>query len=65
MATFKVTAQLGKVDLKDLVVSAGSAEAQSDTISLNVDWTNLNKGQLLILLKELEQKIFNLPFPPL
>lgn len=65
MATFKVTAQLGKVDLKDVVVSAGSAEAQSDTISLNVDWTNLNKGQLLILLKELEQKIFNLPFPPL
>lgn len=65
MATAKFTVQLGKVDLKDVAVSAGSAEAQSDTISVNIDYTNASRGQLIHLLEEVQQKILAGPWPPL
>lgn len=65
MPSYKFTVQRGKVDLKDVVVAAGSAEAQSDTISVNMDVTNLTKGEALILLNELEQKVHASPWPPL
>lgn len=65
MATAKFTVQLGKVDLKDVVVAAGTAEAQSETISLNVDFTNMARGQVLWLLDEIQQKILAGPWPPL
>lgn len=63
--TAKFTVQRGKVDLKDVTIGAGSAEAQSDTISLNVDITNLSKGETLILIEELAQKVYASPWPPL
>lgn len=65
MATAKFTVQLGKVDLKDVAVSAGSAEAQSDTISLNVDYTNMSRGDVILLLEEIEAKVLSGPWPPL
>lgn len=65
MATFKVTAQRGKYNLKDVIVAAGAAEAQSDTISLNVDFTNMKKGEMLTLLDSIKQKIHAGKFPPL
>ena len=65
MATFKVTAQRGKYNLKDVVVAAGAAEAQSDTMSLNVDFTNMKKGEALILLDSIKQKIHAGKFPPI
>lgn len=58
MATAKLTVQRGKRDLKDVVVAAGSAEAQSDTMSLNIDSTKLTKGEALLGLEQLRQKIF-------
>lgn len=63
--TAKFTVQRGKVDLKDVTIGAGSGEAQSDTISLNVDVTNLSKGETLILIEELAQKVYASPWPPL
>jgi len=63
MATAKLTIQRGKVDLKDVILTAGSAEAQSDTMSLNIDTTNLSKGEAMMLLDELKQKIFSSPWP--
>ena len=57
MATFKVTAQRGKFNLKDVIVAAGAAEAQSDTISLNVDFTNASKGEILTMIESIKQKI--------
>lgn len=65
MATAKFTVQRGKVDLKDVAVAAGSAEAQSDTISLNIDYTNISRGEILHLIQEIEQKILTGPWPPL
>lgn len=65
MATAKFTIQRGKVDLKDVTIGAGTAEAQSDTISLNIDYTNMTKGDVLMMLDELKQKVFASPFPPL
>ena len=65
MPTFKVTAQRGKYNLKDVIVAAGAAEAQSDTISLNVDFTNMKKGEMLTLLDSIKQKIHAGKFPPL
>jgi hypothetical protein len=63
MATAKLTIQRGKVDLKDVIVSAGVAEAQSDTISVNIDVTSLSKGEAILLLEEVKQKIFASPWP--
>jgi hypothetical protein len=61
MATAKLTIQRGKVDLKDVIVSAGTAEAQSDTISVNIDATALSKGDAILLLEEVKQKILPAP----
>jgi hypothetical protein len=61
----KFTIQRGKVDLKDVVVAAGAAEAQTDTFSLNMDVTNLTKGEAVFLIDELKQKVMQMPWPPL
>lgn len=61
----KFTIQRGKVDLKDVLVAAGAAEAQTDTMSVNIDATNLTKGEAMNMLDEVKQKIFNATWPPL
>lgn len=64
MATqFKFTAQLGKTGMADVTVGAGSAEAQSDTVSVNVDYTKISKREALDLLETIEAKIMSLPWP--
>lgn len=65
MAEYKFTAQRGKIDLKDVAVAAGSAEAQSDTISINLDITALTKGEALIMIDNIRDKIHASPWPPL
>lgn len=65
MATVKFTVQRGKPQLKDVVIAAGTAEAQTDTISLNIDYTNAKKGDVLIMLEAIQQKIIASKFPPL
>ena len=65
MATAKFTIQRGKIELKDVAVEAGAAEAQSDTLSVNVDYTKLTKGDVLFMLDEVKQKIAAGKWPPL
>lgn len=65
MATVKFTMQRGKTALKDVVVAAGSAEAQTDTMSLNVDFTKMTKGDVLIQLDAIRQKIHAGKWPAL
>lgn len=65
MATVKLTKIRGKNNLKDVTVAAGSAEAQSDTISLNIDFTKMTKGDVLNEIELLEQKIFASKWPML
>jgi len=64
-AQYKFTAQRGKNDLKDIVVAAGSAEAQSDTISINIDVTKISKGEALLMIGEITQKIHQGKWPPI
>lgn len=61
----KFTAQRGKVDKKDVTVAAGSAETQSDTISINIDATAISKGEALILIDNIRDAIHASPWPPL
>lgn len=65
MAQYKYTLQRGKTDLKDLTIGAGSAEAQSDTVSINIDVTNMTRGDALMLIEQLEAFILRAPWPPL
>ena len=65
MPTAKLTLQRGGSEEKDVVVAAGSAEAQSDTMSLNIDVTNLRRGEALIMLATIKQRIHAAPtWPP-
>jgi|688.fasta_scaffold2130822_1 hypothetical protein len=63
MAQVKLTIQRGKNTLKDIAVTAGTAEAQSDTMSLNIDVTKISKGDALMMIEALEQKIFASKWP--
>ncbi|KAL5684568.1 hypothetical protein EMGR_006007 [Emarellia grisea] len=63
MAQVKLTIQRGKNTLKDITVAAGTAEAQSDTMSLNIDFTKISKGDALMMIEALEQKIFASKWP--
>jgi hypothetical protein len=65
MATYKFTAQRGKTDLKDVAVAAGTAEAQSDTVSINLDVTNMTRGDALMLVETLKGAILRAAWPPL
>lgn len=65
MATVKLTVARGKTQLKDVAVVAGVAEAQSDTMSLNIDHTKLTKGDALNQIDALKQKIFASKWPML
>jgi hypothetical protein len=65
MPTARFTIQLGRVDLRDVTVATGSAEAQSETMSLNIDYTNMARGQVLLLLQEISARIHSGPWPPL
>ncbi len=65
MATAKFTVQRGKVNLQDVAVAVGSAEAQQETISLNVDYNVISKGEVLILIDAIKAKIHAGVWPPL
>ncbi|WP_226019520.1 hypothetical protein [Novosphingobium sp. FKTRR1] len=64
-AQYKFTLQRGKTDLKDVTIAAGSAEAQSDTVSVNIDVTSMNRMDALMLLEAIENYILRAPWPPL
>lgn len=65
MATVKLTVQRGARDENGVIVAAGAAEAQSDTMSLNIDLTNLRRGEALMMLEALKMKIHGSPtWPP-
>jgi hypothetical protein len=52
--TGKLTIQRGTSNNPaSVVLEAGSAEAQSDTISVNIDATNLSRGEAVVMLEDL------------
>jgi hypothetical protein len=65
MATVSLTVKRGGRAEKDVAIGAGSAEAQSDTMTLNIDLTNLRRGEALIMIEALKMKIHGAPsWPP-
>ncbi len=65
MAQVKYTVQRGKADLKAVAVAAGSAEAQTDTITVNIDATKLTKGEAIAMIDAIGRKIHAGKWPPL
>lgn len=61
----KLTAKRGDNTLKSVTVAAGAAEAQSDTMSLNLDVTKMTKGDALVQLDAIRAKIHAGKWPPL
>lgn len=65
MAQYKYTAQYGALDRGDIAVVAGDAEAQSDTISVNIDHTNMGRAEAVHAIEKIKAKILAEPWPPL
>lgn len=65
MATAKFTIQRGKPRLQDVTLAAGTAEAQTDTISVNIDYTKLTKAEACHALESVKNKISRGKWPPL
>lgn len=61
--TAKFTAVRGKPDRADIVISAGTAEAVHDAISVNIDGDKMSKGEALILLDNIRASIFAAKWP--
>jgi hypothetical protein len=65
MATVSLTVKRGGRAEKDVAIGAGTAEAQSDTMTLNIDITNLRRGEAIIMLEALMMRIHGAPtWPP-
>jgi hypothetical protein len=65
MSTVSLTVKRGGREPKDVAVGAGSAEAQSDTMTLNIDRTDLTRGEALMMVEALRAKIHAAPsWPP-
>jgi len=62
----KFTAQRGKANNPaQVTVAAGTSEAQSDTIGLNADVTNLSKGEFLTMIDDVKARIEKGLWPPI
>lgn len=62
MAQFKLSIKRGQ-KAPDVVRAAGAVIAGSDAIELNIDYTNMNRIDLLIMLGELRKQIITKGFP--
>lgn len=62
MATMKLTWKRGQ-RAQHVVKAAGSAIAGSDAIEVNIDVTNMTKGQALAGLDYIKQQVFEKGFP--
>lgn len=61
----KFTGQYGKKDKGEIAIGAGDAEAQSDTISVNIDQTAMGKAEALHLIDKIRDAIHAAQWPPL
>lgn len=65
MAQWKYTIKRGINAGGVAAVAAGSAEAQSDTISLNMDITAMSRGEAVQLIDKLKDAVLSNSWPPL
>lgn len=59
----KLTVSLGGANLKDVAVSAGTVTTNGDTLELNIDQSKMRKGDCLLLLDKLRDKVFASKWP--
>lgn len=64
MAQYKYTASYGATDRGDVTIAAGDAEAQSDTVSINIDVTNMSRAEVIHVIEKLEASILAESWPP-
>ncbi len=64
MAQYRYTLPRGQTGLANVAIAAGTAEAQSDTVSVNMDVTLISRGECIILLEAIIQKVLAAPWPP-
>ncbi len=57
MATFSLNVKRGARERHQVTVGAGSAEAQSDTMTLNADITALTRGEALMMVEAIRARI--------
>lgn len=62
MATFKLTWKRGQRK-QEIVRAAGAGIAGSDAMELNVDATNMSKGDVILGLEQMIQQINDKGFP--
>lgn len=62
--TAKFTGKHGQVEISQIAITAGAAEAQSDTVSINMDITDMSKGEALMLIDKIRDRIHAADFPP-
>ena len=61
--TAKFTIQRGANHPADIVIGAGSAEAQSDTVSINMDVTNAGKREIADMIDKARDAFLTAQFP--
>lgn len=60
----KFTAAQGKIGMADIAIAAGSTVGD-DQIAIHIDQVNLSKGDALLLIDKIVQKIHASSWPPL
>ena len=65
MAQFKYTGQYGALDRGEIDISAGDAEAQSDTVSINIDVDKMGRAEVVHAIEKIKAKVLAEPWPPL
>lgn len=48
-----------------VAVAAGTAEAQNETLSINIDYNVMSRGDVLLMIDAAKAKIIAEPWPPL
>jgi hypothetical protein len=64
MPAYKYTAQYGSTDRGQIAIAAGTSEAQSDTISVNIDRTNMGRAEVIHVIEKIKAKILAEAWPP-
>lgn len=64
MPTVKFTCARGRTQIKDIPQAAGTAEAQSETVSVNIDYTNMRRSDVVAQLQAIEARIMASRWPP-
>lgn len=65
MPAYRYTVRRGATDRGQIAVASGSNEAQSETISINIDMTTMSRNEAVMLIDKAKAKILAEPWPPL